>query len=249
MTRRLALVALLVMALATPAHAHVTVNPREAAKGGYTKIALRVPNERDDSGTTKLSVLFPADHPLRSVSVRPTPGWKATVERTKLATPVKNDEGEETTETVSKITWDGSVINPGEFQEFEVSVGPLPDDADELVFKTVQTYADGEVVSWIEEAGADGEEPEHPAPVLTLVAGEGDGDAHGAAAMAGDDDASSNGAATDDAAAEVEAEAASSSSPKPADLEWGMVALFVAIIALGIALLEMITRKRSPAGS
>lgn len=237
MTRRLALAALLVVALAAPATAHVTVNPREAIQGSYAKIAFRVPNERDDSGTTKLAVLFPAGHPLRSVSIRPTPGWKATVERTQLEVPLTNDEGEETTETVSKITWDEGTINPGEFQEFEVSVGPLPDDADALVFKAVQTYASGEVVSWIEEAGADGGEPEHPAPVLRLVAADGEGGAQGAAGEPAGEPA------------EEELDATATSSSESNDLEPAMVVLFLAVVALGVALLVTITRKRSPSES
>ena len=52
---------------ATSAFAHVTVNPREATQGGYAKLAFRVPNERDNAGTTKLEVNFPTDHPFASV--------------------------------------------------------------------------------------------------------------------------------------------------------------------------------------
>ena len=92
---------------------------------------------------------------------------------------------------MSKITWTGGTINPGEFQEFEISAGPLPEDVDQILFPTIQTYASGEVVRWIDEPLESGEEPEHPAPLLTLVDAE---DEHG-------DDA----AAEEDAAAEGEA--------------------------------------------
>jgi hypothetical protein len=68
------------------------------------------------------------------------------------------------------------VIQPGEFDEFEVSVGPLPEDADQILFPSLQTYQSGEVVRWIDEPLESGEEPEHPAPLLTLVAAE---DEHG----------------------------------------------------------------------
>ena len=182
MTRkRLVAVAVLAIgALAAPARAHVTVNPGEAAKGSFAKLAFRVPSERPDSGTTKVEVSFPVDHPFQHINVRPTPGWTYKMERQTLATPIKAEhEGDEDiTEYVSKMTWEGGTIGPGEFQEFEISVGPLPEDADSLVFKAVQTYDSGEIVRWIEEATSGGEEPEFPAPVLQLVAG---GDGHHAA--------------------------------------------------------------------
>ena len=115
----------LFLMLSSPAFAHVTVNPDEAAKGGFTAVSFRVPNERDDSGTIQLEVEFPAEYPIASVSVKPKAGWTANVEKTPLAEPV-GGEGEEITEAVSRITWTGGRIGPGEFDEFDVSMGPLP---------------------------------------------------------------------------------------------------------------------------
>jgi uncharacterized protein YcnI len=174
-TRALAVAAVALLAVAPMAAAHVTVNPGEAPKGGFAALAFRVPNERPDSGTVSLEVNLPEDHPIANVSVKPTPGWEYTVERRTLDEPIDN-HGTEITEVVSKITWTGGTINPGEFQEFAVSVGPLPEDADQLLFPSIQTYASGEVVRWIDEPTDDGEEPEHPAPLLTLVEAE---DEHG----------------------------------------------------------------------
>nr|WP_246278511.1 YcnI family protein [Phytohabitans rumicis] len=155
-----------------PASAHVTVNPREATQGGYAKLAFRVPNERDNASTVKVEVNIPIQQAaIASVSTRPTPGWTATVERAKLATPLKVHDSE-VTDAVAKITWTaakGSEVKPGQFQEFEISAGPLP-EVDQIVFKALQTYSNGEIVRWIDEpAAAGGEEPEHPAPVLKLT--------------------------------------------------------------------------------
>ncbi|MFI5915102.1 YcnI family protein [Dactylosporangium sp. NPDC051541] len=147
------------------ASAHVTVNPGTATQGGYTKVTFRVPNERDGASTTKVEVAIPTDKPIASVALRPVPGWTAVTDSTKLATPVKTDDGE-LTEAISKITWTagpGAEIKPHQFQEFDVSLGPLP-DTDQLVFKALQTYSNGEVVRWIDEPAAD-----HPAPVLKLT--------------------------------------------------------------------------------
>jgi uncharacterized protein YcnI len=157
--------------VAGPAAAHVTVNPGTATQGGYTKVSFRVPNESDSESTTKLEVNLPAESPIGSVSVKPVPGWTAVAEKSKLATPVKVHESE-ITEAVTKITWTaaaGSEIKPGTFQEFDVSLGPLP-EVDQLIFKALQTYSDGTVVRWIDEPATDGTEPESPAPVLKLTA-------------------------------------------------------------------------------
>ncbi|WP_113702318.1 YcnI family protein [Nonomuraea lactucae] len=154
--------------LALPALAHVTINPGTAEQGGFTKVAFRVPNERDDASTVKIEVSFPADHPLAFVSVKPVPGWSVKVTESKLPTPVKTEYGE-LTEAVSKVVWSGGAIRKGEFQEFEVSMGRLPEDVDRLVFPTKQTYSGGEVVDWSEAPKADGTEPEHPAPLLKLT--------------------------------------------------------------------------------
>jgi uncharacterized protein YcnI len=153
---------------AASAFAHVTVNPRSATQGSYTKVAFRVPNEEDAANTTKLEVNFPPDHPIASVSVRPHPGWTYSVTKTKLANPITSDDGA-ISEAVTKITWTGGAIKPGEFDEFEVSLGPLPDDTDSLTFKALQTYSNGDIVRWIDEATPGGAEPDHPAPVLTLT--------------------------------------------------------------------------------
>jgi periplasmic copper chaperone A len=161
----------LLVATAAPVAAHVTVQPGQAAKGSYAKIAFRVPNESDTAGTIKLEVSFPTDTPIASVRTRPTPGWTAERRLEALTTPV-DSHGQEITEAVRTVTWTaqpGVRIGPGEFTEFEVSLGRLP-DVDRLVLPAVQTYDDGEVVRWETPPPAEGgEEPEHPAPVLELV--------------------------------------------------------------------------------
>jgi uncharacterized protein YcnI len=165
--------------LVAPAAAHITVNPSEAPQGSFSKLTFRVPNERDDASTTKVEVTLPEDVAIPFVSVQPTPGWTAQVERRTLDTPMQG-EGGEITDVVSKITWTGGSVNPGEFQEFSISAGTLPTDQDQMEFPAIQTYSSGEVVRWIEEPAADGEEAEHPVPTLKLVAAESETDATGA---------------------------------------------------------------------
>lgn len=160
-----------VVALALPAAAHVTINPRTAEPGGYDAFNVRVPNEEPDADTTQVQLYLPTDHPIASVSVEPVPGWTAEVTKSRLPKPVKVDGGE-LTEAVTAITWSGGKIQPGQFQQFWISLGPLPTDTAKLYFKALQTYTDHSgktsVVRWIDMPSG-GTEPAHPAPSLTLA--------------------------------------------------------------------------------
>jgi periplasmic copper chaperone A len=211
--------AALVLALAGPASAHVTVNPDTATKGGYTKVTFRVPTESDTASTTKVEINLPTGTPIASVALKPVQGWTATAVKTKLPAPVKTDDGE-LTEAITKITWTAnaaSAIKPGEFQEFDVSLGPLP-DVDQVVFKALQTYSDGSVVRWIDEPTTDGTEPESPAPVLKLTAAAGAGEAAAAPAPA-------------------QAAAPASDEDDGGTSGWGIAGLVAGVAALVVALL------------
>ncbi|WP_030271099.1 YcnI family protein [Streptomyces sp. NRRL B-24484] len=213
-----------VVVLAGPAAAHVTVQPGSVPQGGYTAVAFRVPDESDTASTVKLEVSLPMDHPLASVRIQPLPGWTAVLEKSKLDKPL-NSHGKDITEAVSKITWTadaGTKIAPGQFQEFRVSLGAMPTDTDKLTFKALQTYDNGEVVRWIEEAKEGQPEPAKPAPVLTLTKA-----ADASAAPAADHHASQD-ASGDRAAAEADDSTART---------LGVVGIVVGVIgaALGVA--------------
>ncbi|MCZ9346270.1 YcnI family protein [Streptomyces sp. TRM76130] len=195
-----------VLVLSSPAFAHVTVQPEgEAAKGGYAVVDFKVPNERDNASTTKLEVTMPTDHPLASVMPQPVEGWTTEVTKSKLDEPLES-HGEQLTEAVTKVTWTatGDGIEPGFFQKFPVSIGALPEDSDQLVFKAVQTYSNKEVVRWIEVQQEGQEEPDTPAPVLELTA-------------AGDDSADSHGSADSSGAAADGTEAAAGTTEAASD--------------------------------
>ncbi|MEO3770003.1 YcnI family protein [Micromonospora sp. B9E7] len=180
-----------VLGFAGPASAHVTVNPKEATQGGYARVAFRVPNESDTASTNKLEVVLPENAPVGSVSTMPVPGWTVATETRKVDPPIEV-HGSQLTEAVSKITWTATgdaAVKPGQFQEFPVSMGPLP-KVDTMVFKVLQTYSDGNISRWIDDPAPAGEEPENPAPVLTLAAAAPEGAAAPttAAVAAPDDD-------------------------------------------------------------
>ncbi len=166
-----------VLAGAGTASAHVRVSSTDAAPGGYGEVTFRVPNESDTASTVSLRVQVPSETPLASVSVQPVPGWTATTTTGAIDPPVEV-HGSEVSEAVTEITWTadpGAGIAPGEYQTFSISAGPIP-EVDSLTFPTIQTYDDGMESAWIEPVLDGQEEPESPAPVLTLT-GE-DADAH-----------------------------------------------------------------------
>ncbi|WP_055495688.1 YcnI family protein [Streptomyces sp. TP-A0356] len=165
-----ALAAAGVLTAAGAAFAHVTVHPQSYAKGATDgALTFRVPNEEDTAATTKVQIFLPTDHPVLGVLVSPRDGWDAQVTTTKLKTPIKTDDGT-VTDAVSEITWTGGRIRHGQYEDFTVAFGRLPDDTDQLTFKALQTYSDGNVVRWIEEAKKGAAEPQNPAPVVQLTA-------------------------------------------------------------------------------
>ncbi|HEX2074342.1 MAG TPA: YcnI family protein [Geodermatophilus sp.] len=173
-----AVVAVLALGVGT-ASAHVSVSSPDAAPGGFAEITFRMPSESDTARTTSLRVQLPTDTPFAFVSVKPVPGWTATTTTTPLDPPVEA-EGSTITEAVGEVTWTadpGGGLAPGEYQSFSISAGPLPEDADSLVFPAVQGYDDGSTVAWIEPTVEGQPEPENPAPMLTLPALPGDADA------------------------------------------------------------------------
>jgi uncharacterized protein YcnI len=152
------------------AGAHVSVKPGSVAKGGFEILSFSVPNEKDDANTVQLEVEIPTKYPIASVMVQPMPGWTITAEKTRFARPVKTDDGQ-ITEGVSKITWVATAggLEPGQFDLFTISAGPMPTKPNKLVFKALQTYSDGDVVRWIQATVKGAPEPEFPAPVLRLT--------------------------------------------------------------------------------
>jgi periplasmic copper chaperone A len=158
-----------VLMLAVPALAHVTVTPDSAPAGAAAVLTFHVPNEEAHADATGLDMRIPTDHPIAQVLVKPIPGWKITVKDITLSKPIVTDDGRFNL-AVSEVTWSGGRIPPGQFQDFTISADPLPTGVSELAFKAIQTYSNGDVVSWIDLPQPGQPAPDHPAPVLKLTA-------------------------------------------------------------------------------
>jgi uncharacterized protein YcnI len=178
--------AVVVAAVALPgtAQAHVTVQPGSAEGGSFSVVAFRVPNERDDASTTRLRVVLPTSRPIGSVQTTPVPGWSVSTTTRHLSQPI-DMFGQKLDTVVSQVTWTATNggIKPGQFQDFDLSLGVLPGSG-QLQFKALQTYSSGEQVNWNEVSTDPSVEPEHPAPTLTLTAAAPEGSATHSAAGA-----------------------------------------------------------------
>jgi uncharacterized protein YcnI len=161
----------LVLAQAESADAHVTVSSPDAVPGGFGKLVFRVPSESETASTISVQVTLPVQTPFAFVSSKPVPGWTVATIEHKLAQPLEV-EGFTLTKAVSTVTWTatkGQGLRPGEFDEFELSVGPFPKDAGRLSMPAVQRYSDGTKVAWDQPTPTGRTEPEHPAPTLDLA--------------------------------------------------------------------------------
>lgn len=138
--------AVLLVLTATPARGHVTVTPKEAAKGSTTTFSFAVPNEEAPANTVSVELFWPDDASFTTVNAEPKPGWSAT-------------------QTATSIKWSGGTITGDNREQFSVTFAPLPNDAT-LVFKALQTYDNGVVARWIDVGSADAD---HPAPTVTLT--------------------------------------------------------------------------------
>ena len=217
-----AVAAVAVLVLAPTASAHVTLQPDEVTAGDFTRLDVRVPNERDDASTTKVEVRFPPG--FLFVSTEPVPGWNAEVSMRKLDKPVEQF-GERITEEVDRVTLtaqgEANAIGPGQFRDFGLSVGVPDKPAATLKFPAVQTYSSGEVVRWIGP-----EDAEEPAPQVELTAAGAEAGGSQAAqqqAPAGGDDDDDGGSNT-----------------------LSIIALIVGIAGLAAGLAALFTRRRTP---
>lgn len=143
------------------AFGHATVSPANpqgvALTGARTTYVLRVPNERADRATTKVTMSVPTEVQT-AVSVMAMPGWK--VKLTKVDTGGKTAEGAAIM-AITQISWipqKGNEFLPGFFSEFYFRF-QNPVSPTRLCFPTLQQYGGklnakgkpkgaGELVSW-----------------------------------------------------------------------------------------------------
>jgi len=166
--RRATLTFAATLALLAPpaAQAHVSLHPNEVPTGSFATLDIRVPNESEKANTVRLAVQVPPG--FLDISPEYMPGWTPRVLTSKLAKPVQTEDGE-VTEQVREIVWAGNGkqgrIPPGQFLNFPISTEIPGKAGEELTFKVLQYYDDGEVVRWIGPPNS-----EEPAPQIDVTA-------------------------------------------------------------------------------
>ncbi|MDT4919954.1 MAG: hypothetical protein QOI15_856 [Pseudonocardiales bacterium] len=146
---------------AAPAWAHVHVDAEGATPGSTSILTFRVPGESEKGAvTTQFSVTLPN---VASARTEVMPGWTAKLDRDAAAG------------TVRSVTWTAAPsvgISSDQFALFNVSV-TLPNQPS-VTLPATQTYSDGSVVRWDQPPLPNGDEPEHPAPMLNLTGAPGE---------------------------------------------------------------------------
>jgi len=166
------LVAIAVLMTTWSAHAHVTLEGRQAAVGSFYKAVFAVPHGCAGSATTKIRVQIPDG----VIAVKPMvkPGWNVEVIKGKYATSY-DFHGNKISEGAKEVVWSGGKLPDDYYDEFVISTylaATLKPDT-VLYFPTVQECEQG-VGRWI-DIPAEGQaghmhESQSPAPGVKLIA-------------------------------------------------------------------------------
>jgi hypothetical protein len=136
------------------AHVDVEANP-DIAGSTDAVVTFTAEAESTSAGISAVEVALPAGITAQDIALNKAPaGWT-------LAT------------TANGYRVSGAALPQGEEAQHSIIVTRLP-NVNELVFKTLVTYSNGDVDRWIEEKSTANPNPENPAPVLTLKPGPSD---------------------------------------------------------------------------
>ena len=170
--------ALIALAGAAPAFAHVTANPSTVQKGGYGVVTFRVPNEDDTAGTVAVTVNLPPDHPFSSVRTTPDRGLDRHPQRGHAQPAAQGRRRQRDHEDRSARSRSRPTRAPGSDRASTWTSrsrsARSPTTSTSSACPSSQTYDNGKVVNWADPPNADGSEPEHPAPSVALTAATGD---------------------------------------------------------------------------
>lgn len=172
---RAAVAALSLIALATPAFAHATLEVQEAKIGASYKAVLRVPHGCGTEATHTVRIQIPEG--FYNAKPMPKAGWTLETVTGPYAQGYEN-HGTTLTEGVKEIVWSGGNL-PNEWYDEFVFRGTFAATLEpgDFVFPTIQECANG-TEAWLDQPGGS-----HPAPSVRLVVVPSGHDEHAGHAM------------------------------------------------------------------
>jgi len=169
----LPLAALLIAPFAGPAHAHPSLERREANVGAPYKAIMRIPHGCEGSATTRVRVQIPEG--IIGVKPQPKHGWTIDTTRGAYAHVYPYYHGAKLTEGVREISWSGRLADE-HFDEFVFSgfVAATLKAGEMVYFPTIQDCEKGSS-AWTEvpAAGQSAHDLKLPAPAIRLVQAQG----------------------------------------------------------------------------
>jgi uncharacterized protein YcnI len=148
--KKIAFTVALTLGLLVPAGAalaHVEITTSSAPAGKKVDLNLEIGHGCDGASTTGLVVQVPAQ--ATKATALPTDGWKAK-------------------STATTLTWTGGPLPDHDVQLYPFSVVLNGKKGETAMFKAIQKCEGGAETAWIQPTSG-GEEPEYPAPSITLA--------------------------------------------------------------------------------
>lgn len=169
--------ALLMLAAAGAASAHITLETPEAETGKPYKAVLRVGHGCDGSATRQVIVTLPTG--LRGAKPVPKAGWTLTTLRAPLAQPY-DSHGKTVTDELAEVQWtartEADFLQDAWVDEFTIRATVVAEPGT-LWFKVRQVCVKGEW-NWAEIPASSADHPRAPAVRLNVVPAQAGGGEH-----------------------------------------------------------------------
>jgi len=156
----------LLLATATPAAAHVTIDLAEVPANGVSRIALRVPHGCAGAATNAIEVALPEG--IAMARPMPKPGWEIAIEMRPLERPLATAHGL-VREAPGAIAWRGGPLPDAHYEEFVLLIRTPDRPGAMLAFPVMQRCEGGASHAWTELAEPGQPRPRSPAPLLRLA--------------------------------------------------------------------------------
>ena len=202
-----------VVILDAPAWAHIQVTA-DKPQAGATNVTVSFNGEAESTtaGLKSEQIFLPTGITPDMVSLASAPtGWTLT-------------------KSTDNVTIGGTALPIGTDAKYAILITKLPTNASELVFKTIETYANGDVDRWIDLQPPGQPEPEHPAPTLKLAAAP----------------AATTPAATTAPAASTASTSSTAAAADTGGNGWILAVVIVAVIVAAVGALALWARRRTP---